>query len=47
VKAGGAKLVVLETGDPGIVVDRALARDGLQQILRRNLEAVYAALSAR
>ena len=47
VKAGGAKLVVLETGDPGIVVDRQLARDGLQQILRKNLEAVYAALSAR
>jgi len=47
VKAGGAKLVVLETGDPGIVVDKQLARDGLQQILRKNLEAVYAALSAR
>jgi ABC-type Zn uptake system ZnuABC Zn-binding protein ZnuA len=46
VKAGGAKLVVLETGDPGIVVDKQLARDGLQQILRKNLEAVYAALSA-
>ena len=46
VKAGGAKLVVLETGDPGIVVDRQLARDGLQQILRKNLEAVHAALSA-
>ncbi len=47
VKAGGATLVVLETGDPGIVVDRQLARDGLQQILRKNLEAVHAALSAR
>jgi ABC-type Zn uptake system ZnuABC Zn-binding protein ZnuA len=47
VKAGGARLVVLETGDPGIVVDRQLARDGLQQILRKNLEAVHAALSAR
>lgn len=47
VKAGGAKLVVLETGDPGIVVDRQLARDGLQQILSKNLEAVHAALSAR
>ena len=46
IKAGGAKLVVLETGDPGIVVDRQLARDGLQQILRKNLEAVHAALSA-
>jgi ABC-type Zn uptake system ZnuABC Zn-binding protein ZnuA len=47
VKAGGAKLVVLETGDPGIVVDKQLARDGLQQILRKNLEAVHAALSVR
>jgi len=47
VKAGGAKLVVLETGDPGIVVDRQLAHDGLQQILRKNLEAVHSALSAR
>lgn len=47
VKAGGAKLVVLETGDPGIVVDRQLARDGLQQILRKNLEAIHSALSAR
>jgi ABC-type Zn uptake system ZnuABC Zn-binding protein ZnuA len=47
VKAGGARLVVLETGDPGIVVDHQLARDGLQQILRKNLEAVHAALTAR
>jgi len=47
VKAGGATLVVLETGDPGIVVDRQLARDGLQQILRKNLESVHAALSAK
>ena len=46
-KAGGARLVVLETGDPGGVVDRQLARDWLQQILRKNLEAVHAALSAR
>ena len=46
VKAGGAKLVVLETGDPGLVVDHQLARDGLQQILRKNLEAIHAALNA-
>jgi ABC-type Zn uptake system ZnuABC Zn-binding protein ZnuA len=45
VKAGGAKLVVLDTADPGLVVDRKLARDGLQQILKRNLEAIHAALS--
>jgi ABC-type Zn uptake system ZnuABC Zn-binding protein ZnuA len=43
VREGGAKLVVLEAGDPGVVVERALAPDGLQQILRRNLDAVVAA----
>jgi len=45
VRAGGAELVVLESGDPGIVVDRELARDGLQQVLARNLEAISSALS--
>ncbi|HUQ53954.1 MAG TPA: zinc ABC transporter substrate-binding protein, partial [Gammaproteobacteria bacterium] len=34
ISAAGAKLVVLDAGDPGVVVDRALAADGLQQILR-------------
>ena len=43
VSTAGAKLVVLDTGDPGVVVDRALAPDGLQQILRKNLEAIVAA----
>ena len=43
IRAAGAKLVVLDGGDPGIVVDRALVRDGLQQILRKNLEAIVAA----
>jgi ABC-type Zn uptake system ZnuABC Zn-binding protein ZnuA len=43
VRSAGAKLVVLEAGDPGVVVDRALAPDGLQQILRTNLEAIVAA----
>jgi ABC-type Zn uptake system ZnuABC Zn-binding protein ZnuA len=43
VNDAGAALVVLETGDPGIVVERALAVDGLQQILRKNLEAIVAA----
>ncbi len=47
VKTAGAKLVVLDAGDPGIVVDRQLARDGLQQVLRKNLEAIHAALSQR
>jgi ABC-type Zn uptake system ZnuABC Zn-binding protein ZnuA len=45
IKAAGAKLVVLDAGDPGIVVDRQLARDGLQQVLRKNLEAIHVALS--
>ena len=44
VRAAGAKLVVLDAGDPGIVVGNALAADGLQQLLRKNLEAIYVAL---
>ena len=47
IRAAGASLVVLDAGDPGVVVDGTLPADGLQQILRRNLEAVYAALSAQ
>jgi ABC-type Zn uptake system ZnuABC Zn-binding protein ZnuA len=43
ISAAGAKLVVLDAGDPGVVVDRALAPDGLQQILRKNLDAIVAA----
>jgi ABC-type Zn uptake system ZnuABC Zn-binding protein ZnuA len=43
VNAAGAKLVVLDAGDPGLVVDRSLAADGLQQILRKNFEAIVAA----
>ena len=43
VRAAGANLVVLDAGDPGVVVDRALAADGLQQILRKNLDAIVAA----
>ncbi len=42
--AAGAKIVVLQSGDPGIVVDDALARDGLQQILAADLDAIYTAL---
>jgi hypothetical protein len=30
----------------GVVVERALAADGLQQILRKNLETLYLALKA-
>lgn len=43
VRAAGARLVVLDAGDPGVVVDRALAADGLQQILRKNLDAIVGA----
>jgi ABC-type Zn uptake system ZnuABC Zn-binding protein ZnuA len=45
ISAAGAELVVLDSGDAGVVVDRRLAVDGLQQILKRNLEAIYSALS--
>ena len=45
VSAAGAELVVLDTGDPGMVENRQLVADGLQQILRKNLDAVYSALS--
>jgi ABC-type Zn uptake system ZnuABC Zn-binding protein ZnuA len=44
VSAAGARLVVLDTGDPGIVEGGALARDGLQRILERNFESVVGAL---
>lgn len=40
IRAGGARLAVLDAGDPGIAVDGVLAPDGLQRILRSNLEAV-------
>lgn len=45
VSRAGAKLVVLDTGDPGIVVDHTLTADGLQQILAGNLETIAAALT--
>jgi ABC-type Zn uptake system ZnuABC Zn-binding protein ZnuA len=47
VKAAGAKLVVLDAGDPGVVQDDSLAADGLQQILRKDLEAIQAALQVK
>jgi len=46
VRAGGARLVVLDAADPGVVVDRALAADGLQRVLKSNLEALVGALAA-
>jgi hypothetical protein len=45
VRAADAELVVLDAADPGVVVDRSLARDGLQQVLKSNLERVAAAFA--
>ena len=42
--AGGARIVVLQSGDPGIVADGALAHDGLQRILAADLDAIHQAL---
>lgn len=46
IRAGGARLVVLDAGDPGIVVERELAADGLQRILAGNLAALVEAFSS-
>lgn len=43
--AAGARIVVLQSGDPGIVADDVLARDGLQRILAANLDAILEALA--
>jgi ABC-type Zn uptake system ZnuABC Zn-binding protein ZnuA len=42
----GARLVVLDLGDAGIVEDGHLAADGYSRLLRSNLEALYQALRA-
>lgn len=46
VRAADAKLVVLDAGDPGLVVERALAADGLQRVLANNLDALAAAFTS-
>lgn len=46
VRDAGARIVVLSAGDPGVAVDGSLPADGLQKLLRENLEAVYQALNA-
>lgn len=46
VQAGGARLVVLDPADPGLVEERQLVPDGLQRVLHANLAALRAALSA-
>jgi len=44
VRAGGAELVVLDPIEVGVEEDGRVADDGYQQLMRRNLEALYAAL---
>jgi ABC-type Zn uptake system ZnuABC Zn-binding protein ZnuA len=44
IEAGGARLVVLDTGDPGIVEDGRLVDGGYVRVLRANLETLYEAL---
>lgn len=45
IQQAGAQLVVLDTSDPGLVVDRRLVVDGYQQILRKNLQLLFNALA--
>jgi ABC-type Zn uptake system ZnuABC Zn-binding protein ZnuA len=47
VKAAGARIVVLATGDPGNSVDGKLAPDGLQQLLRSNLADLQSAFGGQ
>jgi ABC-type Zn uptake system ZnuABC Zn-binding protein ZnuA len=44
IDAAGARLVVLEPGDTGIVEEGRLVRDGYERLLRANLEALSGAL---
>jgi ABC-type Zn uptake system ZnuABC Zn-binding protein ZnuA len=44
ITAGGAKLVVLDLGDGGIVENGHLVPDGYSRLMRSNLEALYQAL---
>jgi ABC-type Zn uptake system ZnuABC Zn-binding protein ZnuA len=46
IDGAGAKLVVLDLGDAGIVEDGRLAADGYVRLLRGNLEKLYQALLA-
>jgi hypothetical protein len=45
VQAADAEIIVLDTADPGITVDRRLVADGYQQVLRGNLEKLFQALA--
>jgi ABC-type Zn uptake system ZnuABC Zn-binding protein ZnuA len=44
ISSAGAKLVVLDLGDAGIVEDGRLVPDGYTRLLRSNLDALYQAL---
>ena len=44
IESAGARLVVLDTADPGLSKDRALVSDGYQHILRSNLDALLTAM---
>jgi ABC-type Zn uptake system ZnuABC Zn-binding protein ZnuA len=46
IEKGGAKLVVLDLGDAGIVEDGHLALDGYTRLLRSDLDRLYQALLA-
>lgn len=46
-KAAGARIVVLDTGDPGNSADGKLAPDGLQQLLGSNLAALQSAFTGQ
>lgn len=45
IQNAGAKLVVLDTANPGMSEDRRLVVDGYQQILRENLASLFAAVA--
>lgn len=47
VRAAGARLVVLDAADPGVVEAEMLRKDGLQQTLLKNLDALLSALSGQ
>ncbi|MBX2849960.1 MAG: zinc ABC transporter substrate-binding protein, partial [Acidiferrobacterales bacterium] len=46
IERAGARLVILDTADPGLPVDRNLVVDGYQQILESNLQALISAMKA-
>lgn len=47
VAKAGAKIVVLDSIDPGLVIDRSLVADGYQQLMRINLDRITDAFGSR